>query len=122
QDRPLAASPGAGSAGAGSVENPAELVELAEGMRFLRSPPGPTALTSQAVTTERLSEDWLTQFGAPGSLAGVSWATAILFEPDGTSDDASLVVVDKDGRYQVLNVRGLTAAVSVGPVERERRR
>ena len=80
------------------------------------------ALTSQTVTTERLAEDWLTDFGAPVTLADVSWAGAILFRPDGTAGDASFVVVDAAGRYQVLSVRGLTAAVSIGPIERERRR
>jgi prepilin-type N-terminal cleavage/methylation domain-containing protein len=122
QDRPLGANPGSGSTATGTVEFPAELLELAEGLRFLPNAPGPIALTSQAVTTERLSEDWLTQFGAPASLAQIGWASAILFQPDGTGDDATLVVVDKDGRYQTLSVRGLTASVSVGPIERERRR
>lgn len=122
QQRPLS-SPDSGDAAVdGNTEAIAELLELAEGLRFLPSPPGPAALTSQSTTTERLAEDWLTAFGAPASLAEVGWAGAILFMPDGTAQDASLVVVDDDGRYQVLSVRGLTAAATVEPIERERRR
>ena len=121
-ERPLD-SPGqaSGTTTDGVISYPAQVLELAEGMQFLSSPPGPAALTQQAVTVERLSEDWLTQFGAPTTLAQVGWATPILFRPDGTADDATLIVSDADGRYQAITVRGLTATASVGSIERERR-
>lgn len=120
-ERPSGSGDATGTASTGESEHPAELIELTEGLRFLTAPPGPAA-QSQAATTERLPEDWLTAFGAPASLAEVAWATPILFLPDGTADDGSLVVVDKDGRYQELTVRGLTATVSVASIQRERRR
>ncbi|MFO1094697.1 MAG: hypothetical protein U0992_15535 [Planctomycetaceae bacterium] len=129
-ERPLGASGGSnatGSAGAvtgssgSATQTQALVLELAEGLRFLSSPPGPAALT-QPDAAERVSEDMLTMFGAPTSLAQVGWSKAIPFRPDGTSQDTTFVVADADGRYQVLSVRGLTAAVSVGPIERERRR
>lgn len=109
-----------GSSGA-AVQNQALVLELTEGLRFLSSPPGPVALT-QPETAERVPEDLLTMFGAPTSLAQVGWSRAIVFAPDGTSQDTTFVVADAEGRYQVLSVRGLTAAVSIGPIERERRR
>lgn len=120
-ERPLDSGPET-TADTAATQAPALTLELAEGLQFRSSPPGPVALTQQPVTVERLSEDWLAEFGAPATLAQVGWAPAIMFAPDGTAQDASLVVVDADGRYQVLTVRGLTASVSVGPVERERRR
>jgi hypothetical protein len=121
-ERPLDTADTTTSAAGSQVQYPALSLELTEGLRFLSSPPGPAALTQQATTVERLSEDWLSAFGAPATLAQVGWASAIQFAPDGTAQDASLVVADADGRYQVLTVRGLTASASVGPIERERRR
>ncbi|MBL8850226.1 MAG: hypothetical protein JNG89_11105 [Planctomycetaceae bacterium] len=121
-ERPLDVSGSTTPAAGAVVQYPAQILELAEGMQFLSSPPGPAALTQQATAVERLSEDWLTQFGAPTTLAQVGWATAIRFQPDGTADDATLFIADADGRYQVITVRGLTATASVGPMERERDR
>lgn len=110
----------AGSTGT-SPQPRALVLELTEGLRFLSSPPGPVALT-QPETAERVSEDMLSMFGAPTSLAQIGWSKAVVFKPDGTSKDTTFVVADAGGRYQVLSVRGLTGAVSVGPIERERRR
>jgi Tfp pilus assembly protein FimT len=98
----------------------AQVLELSEGLRFLAAPPGPAALM-QAPIEEHLPDDLLQMFGAPGSLAQVGWSKPILFSPDGTAEDASLVIADEHGRYQVLSVRGLTGSVYVGPLERERR-
>lgn len=96
------------------------LLELDEGHRFLSAPPGPAAF-AQPEAVERIPDDWLTAFGASPRLAEVAWGPAIRFAPDGTAQDASFVIADEEGRFQVLRVRGLTAAVYVGPVERERR-
>lgn len=120
-ERPLESGAETADRGA-TAPTPALELELGDGLQFRSSPPGPVALTQQSVTVERLPEDWLAEFGVPTTLAQVGWAPAIQFAPDGTAQDASLVVVDADGRYQMLTVRGLTASVSVGPVERERRR
>jgi hypothetical protein len=121
-ERPLDINSASQTPTTSTSQYPAQVLELAEGLQFLSSPPGPAALTPQGTAVERLAEDWLTQFGLPSTLSQVGWATAIRFQPDGTSDDATLVIADADGRYQVVTVRGLTATASVGPIERERGR
>ena len=119
-ERPLG-QPGAdatGSATAAIGRQGVQSFELGEDLRFLSEPPG----SPTAVVAERLTEDWLRLFGGDAQLAQASWSPAILFLPDGTAHNAMLVVADKAGRYQRVDVRGLTGAVYVGPVEREDRR
>ena len=98
-----------------------QVFELGTDHLFLPEPRGPLG-SPTPVVAERLNEEWLRLFGGDASLAQGNWSPAILFMPDGTAQDASLVVVDEKGRYQSLSVRGLTGAVYVGPVEREDRR
>jgi len=117
-ERPLEGGDASATA-PGAVQYPAYVLELEDGLQFRTSPPGPALLTAAPSTVERLSEEWLTAFGVPTTLAQVGWATPILFAPDGTAQDASLFVADSNGRYQLVSVRGLTASASVGRVERE---
>ncbi len=121
-ERPLgqqAANPATGAAV--SPAQSVQVFELGEDLRFLSEPPGPLG-SPTPVVAERLTENWLRLFGGDTTLAQAAWSPAILFLPDGTAQDAMLVVADDDGRYQQVDVRGLTGAVYVGPVEREDRR
>lgn len=122
-ERPLgqqAANAAAGAAAASPAQS-VQVFQLGEDLRFLSEPPGPLG-SPTPVVAERLTEDWLRLFGGDTTLAQTAWSPAILFLPDGTAQDAMLVVADDDGRYQQVDVRGLTGAVYVGPVEREDRR
>jgi prepilin-type N-terminal cleavage/methylation domain-containing protein len=94
--------------------------QLVEGNRFEVNDPQRGSL-GLAVATEKLTQDWLELFGGGSTLAQVNWSPAILFNADGTSQDAVFFVLDEEGRYQQVSVRGLTAAVSIGPVLRKRR-
>lgn len=95
--------------------------QLAEGNRFaVQDPQAGLNLASTAIT-ERLTQDWLELFGGNSQLAQVNWSPAIQFRPDGTSDDVYFFVEDEEGRYQQVTVRGLTSAVSIGDLYKERR-
>jgi prepilin-type N-terminal cleavage/methylation domain-containing protein len=124
-ERPLGSGSSSGSTSSAASQIPAsqavQVFELGVDHLFLPEPRGPLG-SPTPVVAERLSEEWLRLFGGDVSLAQGNWSPAILFMPDGTAQDASLVVVDEEGRYQSLSVRGLTGAVYVGPVEREDRR
>lgn len=75
----------------------------------------------QAITTERLPEEWLNLLPDANSLRETSWAPAIRFYSDGSSDDGSVTVIDEDNRRIDISVRGLTGSVSAGPLQQERR-
>ncbi len=109
---------------AGSIDDKLRVrdYELDEGNRFSAAAPSPLGSTSQPPLTEQISQDWLALFGGEATLAQTTWSEAILFKPDGSATDTEFFVVDDDGRYQRIAVRGLTAAVSSGPVQQEDRR
>jgi prepilin-type N-terminal cleavage/methylation domain-containing protein len=75
----------------------------------------------QAVVTEKLPEEWLTLLPDSNLVRETSWAPAIRFYPDGTSDDATLTVLDDQNRKIEIQVRGLTGSVQSGPLTQERR-
>lgn len=75
----------------------------------------------QAITTEKLPEEWLNLLPDANGLRETSWAPAIRFYTDGTSDDGSVTVIDEDNRRIDISVRGLTGSVSAGPLVQERR-
>lgn len=117
------ASPSAGGSSP-SVMDPemqVQVYQLAEGNRFeVHDPEAGSALAS-SVLTERLSEDWVQLFGGSSELARVTWSPAIQFGADGTSEDVYFFVQDEEDRYQQITVRGLTSAVSIGDLHKERR-
>ena len=120
-ERPLGQPEANASASAAATSGQVQAFQLNEDHRFLSEAPGPPG-SPTAVVAERLTEDWLRLFGGDTMLAQAAWSPAILFLPDGTAQNALLVVADEEGRYQQVNVRGLTGAVYVGPIEREDRR
>lgn len=95
--------------------------QLAEGNRFEVHDPQAGSVMASSALTERLSDDWVQMFGGNSELAQINWSPAIQFEADGTADDVYFFIQDEEGRYQQVTVRGLTAAVSIGDVVKERR-
>jgi prepilin-type N-terminal cleavage/methylation domain-containing protein len=77
------------------------------------------ATVGTPVATERLSDEWLAMVAEGPQLAQLTWSPPVLFYPDGTADDCVLQVADDEQRLMSVTVRGLTAAVSVGPMEQE---
>jgi hypothetical protein len=51
-------------------------------------------------------------------IADSSWATALVFYPDGRSDSTEVTLRAENGYVVRLTVRGLTGGVSIGPIER----
>lgn len=122
-ERPLSAA--SSQTGSSSSSTNSELQvqawQLADGNRFEVQDPATGLNLSAQPLTERLSEDWVQMFGGSAQLAQVSWSPAIQFRPDGTSDDVYFFVLDEEGRYQQVTVRGLTSGVSIGDIDKERR-
>jgi len=70
-------------------------------------------------TMEKLGEEWLALLSsASTNVADVSWAPALLFYPDGSSGGGSVTLHDLRRQSVTLNVRNLTSAVTVDPVNR----
>jgi prepilin-type N-terminal cleavage/methylation domain-containing protein len=92
--------------GSSSAAPPSISGELGETLQF-EDPEGAAADGVPLPAVGRSAGDLL---GAGGL------STPILFSPDGTATDASFDVVDDEGQYVRLSVRGLTAAVSVDVV------
>ncbi|HWL09468.1 MAG TPA: prepilin-type N-terminal cleavage/methylation domain-containing protein [Planctomicrobium sp.] len=70
-------------------------------------------LSGESVSVERLDDQWLTEVTNGAEARAIAWSAPILFYPDGTATDGSVVVMDRNRRYMKLRVRGLTGAVSV---------
>jgi prepilin-type N-terminal cleavage/methylation domain-containing protein len=87
------------------------LVELPEEIR-LRAPDGVEEVSESldAVRFGDLSGDMLTQ---------KSWSAPILFRFDGTADNFTLRVSDKDGLTSNISIRGLTGSIRVSQVFQE---
>jgi type II secretory pathway pseudopilin PulG len=54
-----------------------------------------------------------------GSIDGGSWSAPILFRPDGTTSDASVLLVNEPGNTVRVTLRGLTGGSDVSAVGRE---
>ncbi|WP_437226181.1 pilus assembly FimT family protein [Planctomicrobium sp. SH661] len=73
-------------------------------------------LSGEKQSTERLGEAWAAHLENPAELDQVAWSSAILYRPDGSATDGSVVVMDQDRQYIKLHVRGLTGAVWSEPI------
>jgi len=60
-----------------------------------------------------------TQLAATGSPDGGAWSSPILFRPDGTTSDASIVLQNEPGNTIRVTLRGLTGISTSGEVGRE---
>ena len=54
-----------------------------------------------------------------GSATEGPWSTPILFRPDGTTSDASVVLIIESGQTTRVTLRGLTGSSSAGEIGRE---
>jgi prepilin-type N-terminal cleavage/methylation domain-containing protein len=90
---------------------PATLQKLPVGLTFRHKDGQPT---------EELSKEFnkLLPASDSESLTRVAWSLPLLFNLDGTSDNATLFVDDRRGNSMEIKLRGLTGAVSVGPLVR----
>jgi prepilin-type N-terminal cleavage/methylation domain-containing protein len=93
-----------------STGPPATLAELPEELHFRFKDGQPT---------EQMHDDWLKLLQSDEPLGRVSWSLPLLFHLDGTADSATVYVENKLGQSQLLTLRGLTGAVTIGPVVKE---
>ena len=70
----------------------------------------------------RLAPETLAGLETGFSLSQVMWGAPILFYADGSADEALLEIADEKSRFVEIRIRGLTGAVSIGPVRQEERR
>lgn len=82
--------------------------ELSEECSFYN----PTSLTGEPIAVERLPEPWLELIQNGTQHRDTSWASPILYSPDGSATDDVVVIADEDQRYISLTVRGLTGVVT----------
>ena len=71
---------------------------------------------------QRLSKDRLSEVETTLALSRVSWSSPLVFHPNGTTVDNEFTVVDLDHRSALLQIRGLTGAVTLYAVEAGGRR
>ena len=62
------------------------------------------------------SSQVLATLGTPG---GGVWSNPIVFHPDGTTSDASIVLANADGQTLRVTLRGLTGISNVGDIGSE---
>ena len=91
---------------------------LSAGVTFLSAAPagsagGPTGFLTGGALDPALFE------GLPDAqaLAGLNWADPLVFLPDGTAERGFVAMTDEDGLAVRVEVRSLTGAAAVGPIE-----
>lgn len=120
-DRLYQVTPSDGSMAEGDAGEQREqetVFALAVGLRFFGEASGVTAGGPRAAVGEGMNLPVGPVAGGAGSLGNVEWSAPIVFRPDGTADDASLVVASSDGGYVQLGVRSITGVVDVAAVQR----
>jgi Tfp pilus assembly protein FimT len=75
----------------------------------------PTGVTFASGEVSSSSQVMAT-LGAP---SGGAWSSPVLFHPDGTTSDATVVLANEDGRTIRVTLRGLTGSSNVGEVGAE---
>jgi prepilin-type N-terminal cleavage/methylation domain-containing protein len=81
-------------------------------------------LNPQAAATipvQPLPQDLFAGLPDGAQLASVNWSPPVLFYPDGSADNFVLGFVDQRQQTVQLTIRGLTAAVTLGKVQRKLR-
>ncbi len=96
-----------------AVKQPYRVYELGQEFHFHVDN---ALLSGQPTVIEQLDDSWLTQLQNGELARDVGWSTPILYFPDGSATDGSMVVMNRSRRYVKLHVRGLTGAVSVQPI------
>jgi len=67
-------------------------------------------LSGEKTMAERLGDEWLGHLENASDGRDVAWSLPILYFPDGSATDGSLVVMDRDRQYIKMHIRGLTGA------------
>lgn len=76
-------------------------------------------LADQSAGSETLNAELLAGLPEASRLAQASWSTPILFYPEGSGTDVTFDLLDQRGQFIRISVRGLTGAVTIGPVQQE---
>jgi len=87
--------------------DPFRIYELTQGCYFHVDS---SLLSGEKTTSERLGDEWLGHLENSSIGRDLAWSLPILYSPDGSATDGSLVVMDKDRQYIKLHIRGLTGA------------
>ncbi len=77
-----------------------------------------TDKTGKRTGGQRLDKMWLALLKEGALYTDTTWSQPILFRPNGESQDAQLVIRDKNGNTIELTVRGLTGGVRVERIRR----
>ena len=95
---------------------------LPDGVTFTAPSLGSTAAVNPAAATgQQISSLALTGLPDAGKLESVTWSGPVLFQPDGSSTDAMLDLIDRRHQRVTLKIRGITGATSASRVHQERR-
>lgn len=89
--------------------------ELPKGINFS------SEVNGMPVPVERLPQELVTGLPNAYQLAQVGWSAPLTFQPDGSSADSELAVIDARKRQIRLTVRGFTGGVTVSSIETRRR-
>lgn len=89
--------------------------ELPKGINFSSD------LNGVPLTVERLPQEVVVGLADAYQLAQVGWSAPVTFQPDGSSVDSELAVIDASNRQIRLTVRGFTGGVTVSHIEARRR-
>jgi hypothetical protein len=79
-------------------------------------------VNGEALTVERLPSELFTGLPDGYQLAQTGWSAPITFQPDGSTTDAQLVIVNARDRQMRLSIRGFTGGITVFPIEDRSRR
>jgi type II secretion system protein H len=89
------------------VQTARSAAETSKSVRFLPSTGG-----------EKLPAGMFQGLPDAGNLASAAWSAPLIFAPDGSAVDAVIALADRRGQRVDIAVRGLTGAVTVGPMHR----
>lgn len=93
--------------------DPFRIYQLSQGCTFHVDS---SLLSGEKTVSERLDDSWLNHVENPSDGRDVAWSVPILYSPDGSATDGTLVVIDPNRQYIKLHVRGLTGAVWTEPL------
>ncbi len=114
---------GGGITASGALQRvPVTSGQLPEACRF--EPPtttNPLTNADQMAYTEQIAQEWLTLLPDGVLLQQTRWAPAIRFFPDGSTDSATVVILDENRRRIELTIRGFTGEVTASPLVQETR-
>ena len=98
---------------------------LPEGVTFTSTARGNSTVSANAAEStaigQKITSLALTGLPEAAKLESVTWSGPVLFQPDGSSTDAMLDLIDRRHQRVTLKIRGITGATSASRVHQERR-